>query len=125
MGYRITNKWIVTFGGALMVQLAIGALYAWSLFNQPISKAYGWDLSNVITTYSICLASFSLSTILSGRVQLKKRTAFYSFNRWTSLQWWYFTFFCSDINNNALPYIWCNGRCRCWIRLCMSTINIG
>lgn len=71
MGYRITNKWIIVFG-AIMAQLAIGAFYAWSLFNQPISKAYGWELHTVVTTYSISLASFSLATILSGRLQLKK-----------------------------------------------------
>ncbi len=71
MGYRITNKWIVTFG-AIMAQLAIGALYAWSLFNQPISEAYGWNLDTVVRTYSICLASFSLTMILSGRMQYAK-----------------------------------------------------
>ena len=64
MSYRIKNKWVVTFG-AILVQIAIGALYAWSLFNQPLSKAYGWELSNVVTTYSISLAAFSLSTITS------------------------------------------------------------
>lgn len=75
MNYRITNKWIVVFG-AILAQLAIGALYAWSLFNQPISKAYGWELHNVVTTYSISLASFSLATIISGRIQLRKGPRF-------------------------------------------------
>lgn len=70
MKYRISNKWIVVFG-AIMAQIAIGALYAWSLFNQPISKAYGWELTTVVTTYSVSLACFSLSTILSGRIHLK------------------------------------------------------
>jgi OFA family oxalate/formate antiporter-like MFS transporter len=70
MTYRITNKWIVVIG-AISVQLAIGAMYAWSLFNNPISEAFGWDLLEVVLTYSIALATFSLTTILSGRLQLK------------------------------------------------------
>ncbi len=75
MRYRITNKWVVVFG-AILAQLAIGALYAWSLFNQPIAKAYGWELDNVVTTYSISLAAFSISTIISGRLQLNKGPRF-------------------------------------------------
>lgn len=70
MTYRIRNKWIVAFA-AILVQVAIGALYAWSLFNEPISQAYGVIKDNVVTTYSISLVSFSLSTLLSGRVHLK------------------------------------------------------
>ena len=75
MSYRITNRWVVVIG-ALSSQLAIGALYAWSLFNQPITEAYGWNFDNVVTTYSISLLSFSLATILSGRIQLKKGPRF-------------------------------------------------
>lgn len=70
MNYRIRNKWVVT-AAAITVQIAIGALYAWSLFNEPISQAYGVIKDNVVTTYSISLLSFSLSTILSGRIHLK------------------------------------------------------
>lgn len=76
MNYRINNKWLVLFG-ALLVQLAIGALYAWSLFNKPISVA--WELlidgapsPEVIMTYGISLVSFSLASIASGRLQLHK-----------------------------------------------------
>jgi len=78
MTYRIRNKWIVVFG-ALSVQLAIGALYAWSLFNKPISLAWGLIASTtedaapeIVTTYAISLVSFALSTIISGRLQIKK-----------------------------------------------------
>ncbi len=75
MSYRITNKWVVVIG-AISSQLAIGALYAWSLFNQPITEAYGWSFDNVVTTYSISLLSFSLATMFSGRLQLKKGPRF-------------------------------------------------
>lgn len=77
MNYRITNKWVVLFG-ALLAQLAIGALYAWSLFNKPISVAWGLSekgaaaAPEVVMTYAISLVSFSLASILSGRLQLLK-----------------------------------------------------
>ncbi len=70
MNYRIKSKWLVVVG-ALSAQMAIGALYAWSMFNQPLSEAYGWTLNQAYTTYSIALASFSVTMILSGQVQLK------------------------------------------------------
>ncbi|XMB86069.1 OFA family MFS transporter [Mycoplasmatota bacterium WC44] len=75
MSYRITNKWIVVFG-AMSAQMAIGALYAWSLFNKPISMGHGWEFNKVVTTYAISLVSFALSMIISGRLQIKKGPRF-------------------------------------------------
>ncbi len=75
MSYRIKSRWVVVFG-ALSAQMAIGALYAWSLFNEPISIAYNWELNSVVTTYAITLVSFALTMIFSGRLQLKKGPRF-------------------------------------------------
>lgn len=82
VNYRITNKWVVVFG-ALLAQLAIGALYAWSLFNKPISVAWGLTemsdkgpAASVVMTYAISLVSFSLASIASGRIQLIKGPRF-------------------------------------------------
>lgn len=76
LNYRITNRWIVLFG-ALLAQFAIGALYAWSLFNKPISEAWGLlkdggPAPEVVMTYAISLVFFSLASIASGRLQLHK-----------------------------------------------------
>ena len=81
MNYRITNKWVILLG-AMSAQLAIGALYAWSLFNKPISVAWGLSLkeggysSAVAMTYAISLVSFALASIVSGRIQLIKGPRF-------------------------------------------------
>ncbi len=77
MKYKITNKWIVV-AGALTSQMAIGALYAWSLFNEPIAKAYGWSEPAVVTTYAISLVSFALTMLFAGRLHLKKGPRFTS-----------------------------------------------
>lgn len=71
MNYKIKNKWIILLG-AMSAQLTIGAMYAWSLFNKPLSEAFGWEMSDVVRTYGIALAAFSLTTIYSGQLQLKK-----------------------------------------------------
>jgi len=75
MSYRIRNKWVVVFG-ALTAQMAIGALYAWSLFNKPIAQAYSWDADSVVTTYAITLVTFALTMIFSGWLHLKKGPRF-------------------------------------------------
>ncbi|OVE80737.1 hypothetical protein BVY04_05195 [bacterium M21] len=81
MNYRITNKWVILIG-AMSAQFAIGALYAWSLFNKPISDAWGLTPEGggystaVAMTYAVSLVSFSLSAIASGRIQLIKGPRF-------------------------------------------------
>lgn len=70
MNYKISNKFVVVFG-AMSAQIAIGALYAWSMFNEPLSVAFGWDKDDVVLTYSIALLSFAISMIYSGKLQLK------------------------------------------------------
>ncbi|MGM0462720.1 MAG: OFA family MFS transporter [Fibrobacterota bacterium] len=82
MNYRISSKWTVLFG-ALLAQFAIGALYAWSLFNKPISVAWGLMAESgsgpanaVVMTYAISLVSFSLAFMASGRIQLIKGPRF-------------------------------------------------
>ena len=39
--------------GAVLVQLCIGAIYTWSLFNQPLSDLHGWRREDIVLTYSI------------------------------------------------------------------------
>ncbi len=80
MNYRIKNRWVVLFG-AILAQLAIGAMYAWSLFNKPISAAWGLlkdggPAPEVVMTYAISLVCFSLASIASGRIQLHKGPRF-------------------------------------------------
>ena len=75
MNYKIRNRWVVVFG-ALTAQMAIGALYAWSLFNEPIATAFEWKLDSVVTTYAVSLVSFALTMIFSGRLHLIKGPRF-------------------------------------------------
>ncbi|WP_218127264.1 L-lactate MFS transporter [Marinilactibacillus psychrotolerans] len=64
------NRWWVVIG-AILVQLCIGGVYTWSLFNQPLANAYGWETNSVYLAYSIVIFIFAFTTIISGRLQDK------------------------------------------------------
>ena len=67
---KVKNRWFVVLG-AVLLQLCIGAIYSWSLFNQPLMDKYGWDKNDVVLTFSIAVFVFAFSTIFSGRLQDK------------------------------------------------------
>lgn len=61
------NRWLVVFG-AVLIQVCLGAIYSWSLFNQPLMDKYGWTKHEVVLTYSLAIFIFAASTIISGRL---------------------------------------------------------
>lgn len=68
MKKKIYSGWLVVIG-AVLLQLCIGAIYSWSLFNEPLIVKFGWDKTAVVLTYSISIFAFAFSTIFSGRLQ--------------------------------------------------------
>jgi OFA family oxalate/formate antiporter-like MFS transporter len=62
------SRWWVVFG-AVLLQVCLGAIYSWSLFNQPLMDKFGWTSAEVFMTYSIAIFVFAFSTIFSGRLQ--------------------------------------------------------
>lgn len=78
--------WTVAFAG-LGINLALGILYAWSVFKAAIESsikiggagAFNWDLAKVNDPYSVCCLVFAFAMILAGRCQDKfgpRATAF-------------------------------------------------
>ena len=59
--------WRVVFG-AVLLQLCLGAIYSWSLFNQPLIDKYGWIKDQVLLTYSLAIFVFAFTTMISGRL---------------------------------------------------------
>ncbi|TWI74108.1 OFA family oxalate/formate antiporter-like MFS transporter [Desulfobotulus alkaliphilus] len=66
----IPNRWLVV-AGSLLMQLSLGAIYTWSLFNQPLVETFGWSAGDTVFTFSLTLAFFSLAVIVAGRIQDK------------------------------------------------------
>jgi MFS family permease len=78
--------WTVAFAG-LGINLALGILYAWSVFKAAIESsikiggagAFNWDMAKVNDPYSVCCLVFAFAMILAGRCQDKfgpRATAF-------------------------------------------------
>jgi MFS transporter, OFA family, oxalate/formate antiporter len=61
----VPNRWLLAGGGVLM-QLALGAVYAWSVFRNPLMKTFGWSISDVTTTFSIAILVLGFAAFLGG-----------------------------------------------------------
>jgi MFS transporter, OFA family, oxalate/formate antiporter len=48
------------------MQLALGAVYAWSVFRDPLMKNNGWSISEVTLTFSIAILVLGFAAFLGG-----------------------------------------------------------
>jgi len=64
------NRWWHVVGG-LSMNLALGTLYAWSVFVAPLEKEFGWKRAQTSNVFTIAVVVFALSFILAGRLQDK------------------------------------------------------
>lgn len=62
---NVTNRWIIATAGVVM-QVALGAVYAWSVFRVPLSDAYGTGVSAVNTTFSIAILALGFAAFFGG-----------------------------------------------------------
>ena len=73
-----TKGWIVAFSG-MSINLALGILYAWSIFKQAITDSikanvpdgFHWDLVSVNDPYALACLMFAFAMIVGGRLQDK------------------------------------------------------
>ncbi|MEM9424350.1 MAG: MFS transporter, partial [Spirochaetota bacterium] len=65
-----SNRYLVLIG-ALILQICLGSIYTWSLFNAPLSQAYGWEVAEIVLTFSIAIFCFAITTIFAGKLQKK------------------------------------------------------
>lgn len=64
------NRWWRVIGG-LMMNIALGTLYAWSIFVAPLEKEFGWKRAQTSMVFTIAVVVFALSFIVAGRLQDK------------------------------------------------------
>jgi len=48
------------------MQLALGAVYAWSVFRDPLMKSFGWSISEVTLTFSIAILVLGFASFAGG-----------------------------------------------------------
>ena len=66
---KVMNRlWVVV--GALVIQISLGAVYIWSVFQTPLKRAFpAWTETQVTLPAQIVLAVFALAVICGGRIQ--------------------------------------------------------
>jgi OFA family oxalate/formate antiporter-like MFS transporter len=62
------NRWRVVVGGVSM-NLALGSLYAWSVFVLPLEQEFGWTRAQTSWVFTIAIVTFAITFIFAGRMQ--------------------------------------------------------
>jgi len=64
------NRWWHVVGG-LSMNLALGTLYAWSIFVAPLEKEFGWKRADTSRVFGIAVVVFAITFVIAGRLQDK------------------------------------------------------
>lgn len=64
------NRWLIV-PGAILIQLCLGAIYAWSVFRKPLEAELNITSTQASLPFSFVLIFFALATVLGGRLQDK------------------------------------------------------
>lgn len=60
-----SNRWGIAAAG-FVLQVALGAVYAWSVFRVPLSRQFHWSIAEVTLTFTICIFVLGLSSFFGG-----------------------------------------------------------
>src|ERR1700747_953915 len=60
-----TNRWGIAVAGVLL-QIALGAVYAWSVFRVPLVKQFGRSISEVTLTFTISIFVLGMAAFFGG-----------------------------------------------------------
>jgi MFS transporter, OFA family, oxalate/formate antiporter len=67
---KLTNRWVMV-AAALVLQLCLGVLYAWSVFRAPLMKQFGWTVKEAGYPLMASFFFFAVGMIVAGRWQDK------------------------------------------------------
>jgi len=68
---KVLNRWWVVLG-AILIQLALGAIYAWSVFTKALTaEPYSFTKTQTQIIFSVGLATFAFVMVLAGRLQAR------------------------------------------------------
>ncbi len=62
---RTANRWVIAIA-AIFLQVVLGAVYAWSVFRVPLSKQFGWSISQVTLTFTISIFVLGFAAFFGG-----------------------------------------------------------
>jgi len=64
------NRWIIAVAGVLM-QIALGAVYAWSVFRIPLTRTYGWSIPQVTFAFELTIVILGFASFAGGLLMKK------------------------------------------------------
>src|SRR3984885_14264389 len=67
----VLNRGLIAVAGIFM-QMALGAAYAWSVFRIPLTKEFGWTITQVTWTFSISWFFLGCAACLGGLLMKRK-----------------------------------------------------
>ena len=81
---KITSRSMVVVA-ALLIQLCLGAIYAWSVFTPYLKEApFNFSTTQTQAIFSVGLATFAVVMVLAGRWQAKSGLVLYP---WSVESW--------------------------------------
>ncbi|MDR1989858.1 MAG: OFA family MFS transporter [Acidobacteriaceae bacterium] len=64
-GEALKNRWLIAVT-ALLVQVCLGSVYAWSVFVKPLMASEGWSEIQVTLTFNMAMACLGIGTMIGG-----------------------------------------------------------
>jgi len=64
------NRWLVLIS-AVLINICIGASYAWSVFQKPIVTLFDWSTPSVNLAYTLSFVMVPFAMIVAGKIQEK------------------------------------------------------
>jgi OFA family oxalate/formate antiporter-like MFS transporter len=62
---RTPNRWGIA-AAAVLIQLALGAVYAWSVFRVPLAREFDWTIPQVTFVFTICIFVLGVAAFVGG-----------------------------------------------------------
>jgi OFA family oxalate/formate antiporter-like MFS transporter len=59
------SRWLIAIAGVVM-QIALGAVYAWSVFRIPLTQRFGWSIPEVTLTFTIAIFVLGFAAFAGG-----------------------------------------------------------
>jgi MFS transporter, OFA family, oxalate/formate antiporter len=59
------NRWSIAIAG-IIIQIALGAVYAWSVFRIPLTREFGWTISQVTLAFTIAILTLGFASFVGG-----------------------------------------------------------
>ena len=65
LNQTVANRWIIAVA-AVVMQIALGAVYAWSVFRIPLVTGFGWTISQVTLAFTLAILALGFAAFFGG-----------------------------------------------------------